>query len=177
MKKDMKKRTFTLVELLTVIAIIAVLAGILLPALSKSKEKALATKARADVTSIAAAIGQFETTYGYLPYTEVPPQDPPDTDAEVGTYSDFIDILTANDDTKNPRQMSFLSADSSDFQDPWGEDYNIVLDYDYDGKITSYGSPSNTLEDGPIRGKPAVWSNGPDKNDDDGDGDDITNWN
>jgi prepilin-type N-terminal cleavage/methylation domain-containing protein len=161
MKKTQK---FTMVELLAVIAIIGILVGLLLPAVISGKEKALATKARTDVASIAAAIGQFEATYGYLPYTEAVGSEPI-TDGAPGSYSSFIDILTGNDATKNPRNITFLSTDGTTLTDPWGQNYNIMLDYDYNGSVTV------TALGDTITGKPAVWSDG---NPDGGSA--ITNW-
>lgn len=166
-----KTRTFTMVELLAVIAIIAILVSLLLPAVITGKKKALATKARADVTSIASAIAQFEATYGYLPYTG---SSSPTTDQSYGNYDTFIEILTAQEtvtDPLNSRGIPFLSIDSTDgasLVDPWGQNYNMMLDYNYDGEVTVGGDT--------ITGKTAVWSCGPDRNDDNGGGDDITNW-
>ena len=61
------KAGFTLVELLTVIAIIAVLAGILMPTLSKAMQKAYEGKARSAISSLEVAISMYETDMGYYP--------------------------------------------------------------------------------------------------------------
>ena len=58
---------FTLVEMLVVIAIIGILAGMLLPALSKGRAKALKAQAQLEMSGIVAAINQYEATYGRLP--------------------------------------------------------------------------------------------------------------
>jgi prepilin-type N-terminal cleavage/methylation domain-containing protein len=58
---------FTLVELLTVIAIIAILAAMLLPVLSRVKLSALKTKARIEANDIATAIQAYDSAYGRFP--------------------------------------------------------------------------------------------------------------
>jgi len=58
---------FTLVELLTVIAIIAILAAMLLPVLSRVKLSAYKTQARVQVNDIATAIQAYDSAYGRFP--------------------------------------------------------------------------------------------------------------
>lgn len=58
---------FTLVELLTVIAIIAILAAMLLPVLNRVRLSALKTQARIQVNDIATAITAYDSTYGRFP--------------------------------------------------------------------------------------------------------------
>ena len=61
-----KRHNFTLVELLVVIGIIAILAGLVLGAVSLSQSSARNTQAKADMASIIMALRGVETTYGKL---------------------------------------------------------------------------------------------------------------
>ena len=63
----MKHRLFTLVELLTVIAVIAILAGIAIPVVVGMQSKGKETAARADMSSIKMAITQFKADYSIFP--------------------------------------------------------------------------------------------------------------
>jgi prepilin-type N-terminal cleavage/methylation domain-containing protein len=58
---------FTLVELLTVIAIIAILAAMLLPVLAAAKKHALITKARAEMSDLVNDIQAYDQAYGRFP--------------------------------------------------------------------------------------------------------------
>ena len=58
---------FTLVELLTVIAIIAILAAMLLPALSAAKKAAQKAKAKTEMSALVQAIESYDSAYGRFP--------------------------------------------------------------------------------------------------------------
>ena len=64
---------FTLIELLTVISIIAILAALLLPAIAKAKEQAQKRKAQLEVSKIAHAIHTYESEYSKFPVSSAGP--------------------------------------------------------------------------------------------------------
>jgi type II secretory pathway pseudopilin PulG len=66
-KQTNKKAAFTIVELLTVMSIIVILIGLLVPALNKVKDFAREVRQRAQFHSIDAAIELFNTQFDGLP--------------------------------------------------------------------------------------------------------------
>ena len=120
----MRKKGFTLMELMVVIAIIVLLAGIMVPNLANRLERAKITKAEADIASIESAIAMYETDTGTYP----PPP------AGISTNEiDYLDtFLTGNDKSAPPTYSPAYFSNSPNWhgpyikgieKDPWGNDY------------------------------------------------------
>ena len=73
MKRNYQNQGFTIVELLTVMSVIAILIGLLVPALSKVRAYAAGVKQRAQFHSISVALEMFKNDEGdYPPSEEIP---------------------------------------------------------------------------------------------------------
>lgn len=66
------RQGFTLLELLTVIAIIAVLVGLGFGAARRATESGRVARARAELTLLASALEQYRQAYGDYPHTDEP---------------------------------------------------------------------------------------------------------
>jgi len=107
MHPSRKRSAFTLIELLTVIAIIAILMGLLLPALNAAKNAARKAQAKNDITTLVGAVKSFFTDYGVYPIDPQAESTPQDLEygASGETHNqDIINVLRA--DTQSADTLS-----------------------------------------------------------------------
>lgn len=163
MEKCQTKRAFTLIELLTVIAIIAILAGILIPAVGKVRTNANVAASKSNLSNYLNAIQMFKGEYNYYPFPEA--QVDGGATLEAIGYDVFVGALSARnlDGTRiasdapekfgNRKLIAFYSFTESDFLegDPTtGEiadrfnNTNIVIAIDEDGDGRLEGMPDGS---------------------------------
>jgi prepilin-type N-terminal cleavage/methylation domain-containing protein len=176
-----KGRAFTLVELLVVISIVGLLAGLISVMVPRSIETAKKVKAKGDMVAIVAAIKAYKMEYGFYPR---PPSkrfaDSVPSENWGGWAGPWGSGLGPNDDCKavmqilagqninlegqpmNPKQIQFLEGVEADgaFIDPWGMAYSFKMDTSDSGGLEYYSLDGNTEN---IRVSVVAVSYGPDK--------------
>ena len=174
-----RKDGFTLVELLVVIAIIAVLAGAGFAAGNAAIQKAKKTTALATVVSLEQAVNQFYTEYGSMPSAVTTDTEISINDAEGKKLTLTLLGMETGTTPLNPRAVKFLSAKEGKAKkngiiyntsgtavdgiyDPWGGPYKLMLDGNYDERITVAPSGGTSVV---LNGRRvAAWSEGADYN-------------
>jgi prepilin-type N-terminal cleavage/methylation domain-containing protein len=155
-----RPRAFTLIELLVVIGIIAILVGLLFPAFKAVQNQARSTQAKNDLTQIVNAVNAFYTDYGKYPLVTA--------DVTYGSItipnSDLFYTLRAvasggnANNAANPRQIVYInppyvkndtagsrssgiSPTDGNYYDPWANQYQVMIDGNYDNSLTNpYGN-------------------------------------
>lgn len=135
MRPAANMRGFTLIELMVVIVILGILAGMIVPRIMDRPEEARRTKAGVDIGAIAQALKLYKLDNGKYPTTEQGLQalvEPP----AVGSLA------------KKWREGGYLDKKSVP-KDPWDNDYVYIspgLHSDFD--LMSYGSDGEPSGEG-----------------------------
>lgn len=114
--KHLRESAFTLIELLAVIALIGVLAGLTLAGLGYVQQKSAMSRAEVEVASLSAAIESFKMDYGAYPESvaQLFPELTGAPGATVNTNGKVFFETTARMVTNNR------------IIDPWGVPYNYT---------------------------------------------------
>jgi general secretion pathway protein G len=140
MTRESRRRGFTLIEVLLVVAILGVIAAAVVPALIGRQQEANIQITKTDIRGLEQALKMYAVDH--------------DGEYLQGSKDSLSQLLTSS----NYRGHQLKPYLEEIPKDAWGE----PLFYEY---------PSGKIAD-----KPAIWSSGPNRNNEDGGGDDINNW-
>lgn len=183
---------FTLIEMLVVITIIGVLAGIAFPVFSAVTERARKTQVKAMVKDLLVAIKGFQTEYGRYPSVGSG-GGADDTTVLTDSGNQLISGLLGQNDGVNPKGIPFfesklatngraglISGGDSAFSlvDAWGTPFTVIMDTNYDNKVDN---PNPSSDSAVLPMGVAVFSNGADQlvetwDNSRGKGENISSW-
>lgn len=135
----MKRKAFTLIELMVVILILAILAALIVPKVIGKEDDAKRSKARADITALANALDNFRLDNDRYPTTEEGLQalrsQPPDVNNWRGPY---IRSALPTDPWGNEYIYEFPGPD--------GENSYVILSLGADGQEGGEGNNADISE-------------------------------
>lgn len=176
--QDRQKRAFTLLELMVVIAIVVVLAGLMFPAVQSVLERAKKVQAKNDLTQIVTAVNAYYTEYGKYPIATNENALSTTENADLFYTLRAVSGGTANqNNAQNPRQVVFMSppedtsqpnpkgkiGSDGQFHDPWTSAYQVAMDATYDTQIQNPYQANTGAGPDEIRQGAIGWSWGKDK--------------
>jgi prepilin-type N-terminal cleavage/methylation domain-containing protein len=155
-------RAFTLVELLVVISIIGLLAGLATPTINGALKAARKSEVTAVAQSIRTAVLAWHSEYGSWPTNR----------ATFSTDMTFLNMMTTSTNASNQRGIIFLEVppkftNSSGLVTPTGfypggegarKNFQVAVDLTGTGSLTNVGAEGTTL-----RASCAVWVEDPGK--------------
>jgi len=127
MKRNLDNRGFTLIELMVVIVILGILAGLIVPRIMSRPEEARQAKARMQIESLETTLKLYKLDNGSYPSTE------------QGLQA-LVEAPTVGDLPRKWREGGYLEKGKVP-ADPWGNDYVYLspgTSGDYD--IISYAA-------------------------------------
>ena len=175
--RQSKAAAFTLLELLVVISIIAVLAGILLPVTGAVMENAKKTEAKSTVMQVLTAIKSFQTDYGVYPNPDAVNTDVTwlgsgneklfnilrATDTVTGSVNTRRVVYFEGRDVKNPKApkggfatqsatnivgKQSVMVNTGALVDPWGAGFMVRCDVGYtDAVVHPYSDDGASAND------------------------------
>lgn len=178
-----RRKAFTLIELMLVIAIIATLIGLLLPALKGSRDQAKRAKTKTLMNGLNLALKAYYNEYGFWPNTSgiLTADATLTTEQNMNLYymlngsNVWLDGVIGG----NPRRIPFLDVKISDLGrvdsatylkstsvsgtssnnivNPFGNALIVVIDYDGDSVVTPYAS-NKYPSGGPVKAPVAIYS-------------------
>lgn len=118
---NFSQQGFTLIELMVVIVILGILAGVIVPRIMDNPDKARVAKAKHDITALESALDLYRLdNYTY-----------PDTDQGLEA------LVSQPNDVPNWKQGGYIKKLK---KDPWKNDYQYLLDEQGEPNIYSLGA-------------------------------------